>query len=470
MDDVELAFAGLARQAELVRDGEVSPRELVELCLRRIEALDPALNAFRVVFAERALLDAEQARGRMGLGGAGERPLLGVPVAVKDNVDVAGATTAHGTRAHGGPAREDSEVVRRLRAAGAIVIGKTHLPELALWPFTESATYGVTRNPWSPDHTPGGSSGGSAAAVAAGMVGAAHGTDGAGSIRLPAAACGLFGLKPQRGRVSLLPEREQWHGLSTSGVLTRSVLDTALYLDAVSGGAPGDAVVAPQPSRPFAEAARSEPSRLRVAMSMKAPLPVSIAPEVRRAVEDTAELLRSLGHEVEEYDPAWGTVGNGVSVRYLRGVHDNAAAVARPGALERRTRGAARLGGLVSPALVARVRAAEPVHAVRIGAVFAEHDVLLTPTSPGPARPVGDYEGRGVLRTLLGSALGIAPFTSPWNATGQPAASVPAGFSPQGLPLAVQLVGRPGDEDTLISLAAQLERSRPWAERRPPTG
>jgi len=361
-------------------------------------------------------------------------------------------------------------VVRRLRAAGASVIGKTHTPELALWPFTESATFGVTRNPWSADHTPAGSSGGSAAAVAAGMVGAAHGTDGAGSIRLPAAACGLFGLKPQRGRVSLLPEREEWHGLATSGVLTRSVLDTALYLDAVSGGAPGDAVVAPPPARPFTEAARTEPGRLRIAMSMKAPLPVRIAPEVRRAVEQTAELLGSLGHEVEERNPAWGTVGNGVTARYLRGAHDSAESMARPRALERRTRAAARIGGLISPSLVGRYRAAEPAHTARIGAVFAQHEVLLTPTTPGLPRPVGDYEGRGVLRTLLGSALGVAPFTSPWNATGQPAASVPAGFSAEGLPLAVQLIGRAGDEATLISLAAQLERARPWADRRPPLG
>jgi amidase len=212
MDTVEIAFAGIARQAELIAGGELSSRELVELCLGRIERTQPRLNAFRVVFAERALMEADQADARRGAGDArmaqdgerlAQRPLLGVPIAVKDDIDVAGEVTAFGTNAHGAPARADAEVVHRLRAAGAVIVGKTNVPELCIWPFTESATFGATRNPWDLQRAPGGSSGGSAAAVAAGLVGAALGSDGAGSIRIPAAWCGLFGLKPQRGRVPM---------------------------------------------------------------------------------------------------------------------------------------------------------------------------------------------------------------------------------------------------------------------------
>src|SRR4051812_3219064 len=219
MDELDLAFAGIARQAELIRSGEVSPVELVELCLRRIERIDQRLNAFRVVLAERALAEARQAEGRSGAGG--DRPLLGVPVAVKDNLDVAGEVTTYGSRAYGAPAAADSEVVRRLRAAGAIVVGKTHLSELAVFPWTESAAWGMTYNPWSEERTAGGSSGGSGAAVAAGLIGAAYASDGGGSIRIPASVNGLFGLKPQRGRVTLSPHPQHWHGLSQTGSLTR---------------------------------------------------------------------------------------------------------------------------------------------------------------------------------------------------------------------------------------------------------
>src|SRR3954464_9785727 len=255
MDRTELAFAGPARQAELVRSGGVSSRELVELYLERIERLDPQLNAFRVVMAERALAEADQADARRRSGG--DRPLLGVPIALKDNVDVAGELTTHGTNAYGPPATADAEIVTRLRGAGAVILGKTHLPELAIFPWTESSTFGATRNPWDPNFTTGGSSGGSGAAVAAGLAAAGMASDGGGSIRIPAACCGLYGLKPQRGRVSLMPDREHWYGLSVFGSGTRSVIDSALWLDVVAGRADGDAETARRPATSFADAAQA---------------------------------------------------------------------------------------------------------------------------------------------------------------------------------------------------------------------
>src|SRR5919201_306843 len=235
MERDELAFADVARQAELVRAGEVSSRELVELFLGRIERLDPELNAFRRVMGERALVDAQQADARRGAGD--ERPLLGVPIAVKDVEDVTGEVTRFGTDAFTRPAAQDSELVRRLRAAGAVVIGKTNTPELAIMGDTEGPAFGITRNPWNTERSPGGSSGGTAAAVAAGLCAAGTASDGAGSIRIPASNCGLFGLKPQRGRVSLMPDAEHWNGLSVIGFETRTVADTALLLDAAAGPA-----------------------------------------------------------------------------------------------------------------------------------------------------------------------------------------------------------------------------------------
>ena len=457
MDAADLAFAGIARQAELVRAGEVAPRELVELYLERIERIDPRLNAVRAVYPERALAEAEQAAGRRGAGD--ERPLLGVPLLIKDDTDVAGEVTAYGSSTNDRPAAADAEVVRRLRGAGAIVLGKTHTPELMQWPFTESATWGRTRNPWATDRTPGGSSGGSAAAVAAGLVGAALASDGAGSIRIPASCCGLFGLKPQRGRVPTGPVEDGWQGLTHVNCVTRSVRDTALYLDVVADRAEGEA--------PFAEAAAREPGALRIACSTKNPLLAPVAREPRGAYEDAISLLRSLGHAVEQADPPYGDVLTEIVPRYLRGVADDASALPHPEALERRTRHMALMGRLLPQPVVARARARERATAARLGRVFADHDVLLTPALAALPLPIGRYEGRGALWTFNGVAR-FTPFTPPWNVTGQPAASVPMGFTPDGVPLAVQLVGRPGDEATLLSLAAQIEAARPWADRRPP--
>ena len=254
----DLAFIGVVEQAELVRRGDVSSRELTELTIERITRLDPQLNAFRVVLAERAIEEAERADQRRASGEAA--PLLGVPIAVKDNVDVAGEVTTHGTTAYGGAAIDDARRVRRLREAGAVIVGKTNLPELAIWPFTESEGWGVTRNPWDVKRSPGGSRAARGAAVASGMVGVAHASDGGGSIRIPAACCGLFGLKPQRGRVSMMPDAEHWYGLSVFGCLSRTVRDAALFLDVVRGHVDGDAHTAPEPSISFAEAAGPRPA------------------------------------------------------------------------------------------------------------------------------------------------------------------------------------------------------------------
>ena len=274
----DLAFAGLSRQAELVRSGEVSSLELVELCLERIERFDGELNAFAAVYADEALAEARAPR---------PGPLSGVPVAVKDEMDIAGRVTSHGAGVWREPAAADSEVVARLRAAGAIVIGKTKMCELGLWPFTESITWGVTRNPWDTDRTPGGSSGGSAAAVAAGLVPAAVAADGAGSIRIPAACCGLFGLKPHTGRVPRAPHEASGGHWVCFGALTRSVADSELMLDVMAGGL-----------------RRAQRRPLRIAYSETFP-PLTagrLSDETRSAMRDTAALLRELGHVVEEHD------------------------------------------------------------------------------------------------------------------------------------------------------------------------
>lgn len=466
--DEDVAFAGAARQAEMVRAGEVSPTELVQLSLDRIARLDPELNSFRKVFAERALLEAEQAEARLKAGE--ERPLLGVPIAIKDEVDIAGEVNTHGTDAFTEPAAKDSEMVRRLREAGAIVIGLTLLPEMAICGFTESATYGVTRNPWNPQRTPGGSSGGSGAAVAAGLVPIASAGDGAGSIRIPAASCGLFGLKPSRGRVSLAPELEGWRGLAVLGSLSRTVLDAALWLDVIAGDSREAEAPAP-PDRPFVEAAKSPPGKLRVAWSTKPPraaAPPTVSEEVKRAVAETAELLGSLGHEVARRDPAWGSIGNNITARFLGGVAETIEAIPHPERLERRTRGFGRLGSLFPAALYERaLSSGREADIARVNEIFDHCDVLLMPVMGGTALPVRRWQGKGAISTVLGMSR-FYPYCVPWNHLGNPAMAVPAGFAPDGMPLSVQVIGRPGDEATLLSLASQLEVERPWADRRPP--
>jgi amidase len=463
----DIAFAGAARQAEMVRKGEVSPTELVQLCLDRIARLDPELNAFRKVLAGRALLEAKQAEARLKAGE--ERPLLGVPIAIKDESAVAGEVTTFGTDAFTEPAKEDCEMVRRLREAGAIVVGLTLLPEMAICGFTESATYGVTRNPWDLQRSPAGSSGGSAAAVASGMVPIASAGDGGGSIRLPAASCGLFGLKPSRGRISFAPDLEYWNGLAVNGCLSRNVLDTALWLDITSGGSkePG---APPPPERPFVESAQTPPGKLRVAYSTLAPraaAPPTVDNVVKVAVADAAELMCSLGHEVTQRDPDWGGIGNNITPRFLRGVSETVDEVPHPERLESRTRGFGRLGRRLPDSLFQRALQGREIDATRINALFDSYDVLVTPVMGGTAIPIRRWEGKGALRTVIGMSR-FYPYCVPWNHLGNPAMSVPMGFAADGLPLAVQIIGRPGDESTLLSLAGQIEAERPWADKRPP--
>ena len=385
----------------MLRAGEISARELTELYLARIEQLDPRLNAFRTVLAEQAMIEADRAQERLRAGE--QTPLLGVPVAVKDNVDVAGELTTHGTGAVTKPAAADSEMVHRLRSAGAVIVGKTTLPELAMWgQMTETVTWGVTRNPWNLERSPGGSSGGSAAAVAAGLVPAALASDGGASIRVPAALCGLFGLKPQRGRVSMMPDPDHWYGMTAFGGLARNVLDAALFDDVVRGPADGDRYIPPSPEHSFAEAARREPPKLRIAVSTKSVLPVRMSAQAREAVESVAALLRSLGHEVRERKPRYGQLLPDIMPRYLAGVYDDAARLQEPERLERRTRTFARLGKRVRGRALARALRREPTVAARIGAVFNEHDVLLTQVTDKPAPRADRWRGKGAFATFDG--------------------------------------------------------------------
>ena len=459
----DLAFTGPAGLAELVRSGQVHPRELVEMYLGRIESLNPRLNAFRVTLADEALAAADGAVKSDG-------PLAGVPVAVKDDTPVAGQATTRGSRSYGPPATADAEVVRRLREAGAIPIGITNVPELMIFPWTASAANGITRNPWLPARTPGGSSGGSASAVAAGMVACATGSDGGGSIRIPAACCGLVGMKPTRGRVSSQPFREHWLGLSTYGALTRTVADSALLLDVLQGAGPGDADVAPAPTRSYSEAAATAPGRLRIAVSRKVP-PGLIAPlsgEQRGAWEQMGSLLAELGHEVAERHPRYGLAPTEFVQNWIRGIYEDSRTVPEPERLERSTKQMAGAGRrFVSDRRAEKLRSKRGVTAARILGLWEEFDVLMTPALATPAIAAEGGYGRSGL-AAFNVAGRFTPWTAVFNLTGQPAISIPAGFSPEGLPLAVQLVGRLGAEDTLYSLAAQIEAARPWADQRPP--
>ena len=458
--DEDLAFAGVARLGELLGAGQVTPRELAEFYLARIERLNPTLRAFISVRAERALDEADAALRRLQDGERG--PLLGMPVAVKDNTDVVGEVTTHGTGGTVPPASADSEVVRRLRAAGAVVLGKTALCELAAYGhFTSSTAHSVTRNPWNLDRSPGGSSGGSAAAVAAGMVPVALGSDGGGSIRIPSAFCGLFGLKPQRGRVSLAPLEDHWYGCTVLGGIGRSVLDVAMFDDVISGAPTFRA----EYDRSLAAAAGRESQPLRIAVSLKPAIPgVKPAPEAIAAIEHITGLLQSLGHVVEPRELAHPQLLTTFTPRWAAGIRDDALVHGK--SLERRTRRMATVGRRLSGRALRRSTARESAVARRLNAVFDEYDLVMTPVTAAPPPSADISSGTGALQSFNQGSPFVC-YTPTWNYVGQPAAAIPAGFDADGLPRAVQLAGPPNSEATIVSLAAQIEAAASWRRERP---
>lgn len=445
--------------------GRVTSAQLVEQALAHIDATQPTLNAFRVQRAEAARADATEADRRLA---AGERlPLLGVPIAVKDDVDLAEHPTSFGCAGPFPPKPRDCEMVRRLRDAGAVIVGKTNTPEVGLYPFTEGRAFGATRNPWSLDHTPGGSSGGSAAAVAAGIVPAAVGSDGAGSVRIPAAWCNLVGLKPQRGRISTWPDRESFNGLTCFGPLTRTVADAALMLDVLTGNHPEDLHAPPRPSEPYSQAATRDARPLRIALSLRHPYsaaPVRLHREIEVAVRRIGRVLGELGHTVTEHHPRYGLMGLTLITRGEAGVHEWVQGVPDRSLLDARTRSTARVGGILSKTVLPLARRLETRFQRRIGSIFHRQDVLIAPTSAAPALPVGATDGLSSWATQRVIA-GACPYAWPWNVLGWPGLSVPAGVTEEGLPFGVQLLGPAHSEATLLTLAAQLERVERWHER-----
>jgi amidase len=464
----ELAFAGLETLAALVAGGDVSSRELVAQSLARIEAAQPLLNGFRVVRAEAALREADEADRRRA---AGERlPLLGVPVAIKDDMDLAGESTPFGCVGRFAPREADGEAARRLRAAGAVVVGKTTTPELGQWPFTEGPAFGATRNPWALGHTPGGSSGGSAASVAAGLVPAALGSDGAGSVRIPAAWTGLVGVKPQRGRISTWPDPDAFNGLAVIGPLARTVGDAALLLDVLSGSHGADVHRPPLPSEPYARAARREPGPLRIALSLRIPFsaaPAKLDAAVRARVLAIAGRLAELGHDVEIADPAYGLIGASFVPRAMGGLGTWAdGRVEQPELLDPRTSHAIEVGRRLRP-LLGVARGLERVFHQRVGRIFRRFDVVLAPTTAQPPPRIGAIDGLGNWHTDK-VMVGACPYAWPWNVLGWPGVNVPAGLTDRGLPVGAQLLGPANSEPLLLALAAQLEQVERWHERRPP--
>ena len=461
-------------QAAAVHAGEISARELVEASLSEIERLNPEINAFVTLISERALAEAD------GVKPGDDRPLAGVPIGIKDLGTVTeGIRTTFGSEATGDWVPQlDSEPVRRLRAAGAIVLGKTNTPEFGILPVTEPRRFGATRNPYDPSRTSGGSSGGSAAAVAAGMVALASGSDGGGSIRIPASCCGLVGLKPSRGRVSIAPMPEPFALLSVEGALARTVMDAALALDIQSGYGWGDVTPIPRPSAPLHEAPKREPGRLRVGVSTRSPRGTSVAPECVAAATDAAELLESLGHEVEEAEPDWR--GDDFKVPFITvwsaqvalGVERLDAILGEPAdesKLEPLTRSMIGHVREYSPTDALSALASLRTKARAIVSWWRDHDVLLTPTTATPAVEVGalDPDPGQPPEDTLRKATDFVPFTPPFNVTGQPAISLPLHQTDSGLPVGVQLVGPPAGEELLLSLAGQIERAAPWDGRRP---
>jgi amidase len=469
--DSDLMFRPASDLADMVRTGEVSSRELVEISLARIEELNPQLNAFVEIDAERALATAGEVRS------GDERPFAGVPIAIKNNRPVEGLRYTNGcSLMEDFVAPYDHSVVRRCKQAGFVIVGTTTLPEYGILPVSEARLFGPTRNPWDLQRTPGGSSGGAAAAVASGMVPVAHGNDGGGSIRIPAACCGLVGLKPARGRISAAPELGD-SSLGIDGVLTRTVADTASILDVLAGYELGDATWAPPPAEPFAVAAGQRPGKLRIAVTTYAPLADAVVdPICAGAVREAAELLGGLGHEVEEVEPPWRAEGLSELFGAVFSIHV-ALSIAYSGIVAGREPTAEDMEPMswAIYSMVKHLNAVEGMGAAvqlqaftrQLVAFLEPYDVLLTPSLAERPLPLGtlDTAATDPMSTFTRSGL-FTPFTPVFNASGQPGVSVPLFQGEDGLPLGVQLVGRPAGEATLLALAAQLEEARPWAGRR----
>jgi amidase len=464
-------FKPAGELAGLIRRGELSSRELVEQSLQRIEALQPDLNAFIHVDAEGALATAD------AIGPDDPRPFAGVPIAIKDTAAVAGMPLTMGSDMFGDfVPQHDAFVVRRLRDAGFVFVGKTNLPEFGILPVSEPRRFGATRNPWDRERTPGGSSGGAAAAVAAGMVPIAHGSDGGGSIRIPAACCGLVGLKPARGRISRGPEQGD-DLLVQDGALTRTVAETAELLDVLAGYETGDATWAPPPAEAFAAAAAREPGRLRVGVSTVSPIAVELDPICDRAVRDAAELLATLGHDVEEFEAPWTEDD---LLRVFTAVFGTpiAAAAFYGGLVTGREPSAELLEPLSWTFWEGmRKRTAVDYYLARtqlgafsrqIVAVWDRYDVVLLPSLAQRPVRIGELDSCSAEPWEDFRRSGeFTPYTALFNTSGQPAITLPLYQGDDGLPVGVQLGGRPADEATLLSLSAQLEAAAPWAERRP---
>jgi len=442
-DRAETAFVGVLVQRQMLRDGTLSATELVSLCLERIARLNSRLNAFTAVRADNALDEA--ARAQRAIDAGDDRPLLGIPFAVKDDLDVTGLPTSYGTSRLAQAASADSELVEILRAAGAIPVGKTTLPELGTHAFTASVAWGTTRNPWDLSRTPGGSSGGSAAAVAAGLVPFATGGDGGGSIRIPAACCNLFGLK-LGGHA---PE------LTVHGVLARTVEDTAALYDVVCG----DHVLTSAVAEP--------PAKLRIGVTFRLGLPASVAAEVRSLVHDLAETLTALGHHVTPLKVRPGNWGVPFSILGLRLLQSQARPIERRTDLEPSTQAALRMAEVVPDKLVEWARGEQRRITARVARVFETLDVLVTPTMAVPPPAIEPWSGTGLLRDGLRMSRHY-PFTSLWNFVGLPAANVPIGLTPAGLPVGGQLLGGTGSEAALVGLSMQLEATLGWPQLRPP--
>jgi amidase len=445
--------------AEAVRRREVAPLELVEETLGRIETTEPRLNAFVTVCDEEA---RAAARGELPDG-----PFRGVPIAIKDLTDVAGVPTTYSSRplAHNVP-RADAALVRRLKTAGFVVIGKSNTPEFGSTAVTESVLNGACRNPWNLERTPGGSSGGAAAHVAAGVLPLAHGSDGGGSIRIPASCCGLFGIKPSRGRISPAPYGDGSFALSQSGPVSWTVRDAAGFLDAAAGYEPGDSAWLPAPRRPFAAEVGAPPGRLRIAWTTEPALPYEVEAPCAQAARDAAVLLEELGHEVVEQTPPWpdDEVLDRFSFLWRMGP---ALYPVDPAELEPLNELLARKAHETTAVEYARRVIALQRYARTVAAFWDDVDVVLTPTLAKLPVPVGWVFDSDDPWEHFTRAAEFTPFTPALNVTGQPAASVPFAEA-DGLPLGVQLIARAGDEATLIRLASQLEEARPWIDRRPP--